>query len=356
MACSNLLKGWLGLNGGIVFDKTKSPTKVEMEVPCGQCWSCRLARSREWAIRLVKEATNWPEDKRIFITLTYNNENLPKDGSLQLEDYQNFMKALRYHFSSVIPAENGKEKRIYPKIKYFHCGEYGQVCKNCGTSYVMHPESKSNKKYTGCDNWVKGLGRPHYHAIIYGISFDDMEVFKRTKANEIIYKSDTLNELWGKGFCSIGEVTFESCAYVARYIMKKITGDQAQGHYVKQVGIDEDTGEVLTTPIKPEYITMSRNPAIGKEWCQKYLTDIAKNDAVLLSRKGQTFETRPPRYFMKQLQKTDEVAYEQVKTKRREQKAQLRKDNTDERSVVKERIKKIQTKNLERHFEDYHED
>ena len=81
MPCSSSLKGWVGVGGGIVFNKNKSPTRIKMEVPCGQCWSCRLARSREWATRLIKEATNLPEEQRTFITLTYNNENLPKDGS-----------------------------------------------------------------------------------------------------------------------------------------------------------------------------------------------------------------------------------------------------------------------------------
>jgi hypothetical protein len=355
MPCTNLLKGWALPNGGITFNKQKSPSGIPMEVPCGQCWSCRLARSREWALRLVKEAQFWPEEKRVFLTLTYNNENLPKDGSLDVEHFQNFMKALRYHFSSLIPAQNGKDKRIFPKIKYFHCGEYGETCKNCGDSYILHEESKSKKKYNDCKAWVKGLGRPHYHAIIYGISFDDMEVYKRTKADEIIYKSKTLEEIWGKGFCTIGNVTFESCAYVARYIMKKITGDKAESHYIKQIGIDESTGEVITNPVKPEYITMSRNPAIAKEWCEKYLTDIKKNDAVLLSRQGKSFETKPPRYFMKQLQKSDLDAYERIKQKRRETKNRMKADTTEERNLVKERIKKIQTKNLNRHFEDYHE-
>lgn len=343
-----MLKGYVGTGGGIVFSKAKSPTKIPMEVPCGQCWSCRLARSREWATRLVKEASNWPEQQRTFITLTYNNENLPKDGSLQVEDYQDFMKALRYHFS-----KETTTKRIYPKLKYFHCGEYGETCKTCNTSYIMHKESKSGKDYTGCDNFIKGLGRPHYHAILFGITFDDLEEYKKTKSGELIYKSETLNKIWGKGFCSVGQVTFESCAYVARYIMKKITGENAEQHYQKPTGIDKTTGEVLTTPVKPEYITMSRNPAIAKEWAEKYLTDISKNDSILLQRKGKAFETQPPRYFLKLLEKEDPIKYEILKAKRRIKKQQNREENSDERSLIKERLKQIQTKNLTREFEDY---
>ena len=348
MGCSSMLKGYVGYGGGIVFSKAKSPTQIPMEVPCGQCWSCRLARSREWATRLVKESTNWPEQQRTFITLTYNNENLPEDGSLQVEDYQDFMKALRYHFS-----KETKTKRIYPKIKYFHCGEYGETCKTCNTSYIMHKQSKSGKKYTGCNNFIKGLGRPHYHAILFGVTFDDLEEYKKTKSGELIYKSETLNKIWGKGFCSVGQVTFESCAYVARYIMKKITGENAELHYQKPTGINKETGEVITTPVKPEYITMSRNPAIAKEWAEKYLTDIGKNDSILLQRKGKAFETQPPRYFLKLLEKEDPIKYEILKAKRRIKKQQNREENTDERSLIKERLKQIQTKNLTREFEDY---
>ena len=349
MPCSSSLKGWVGVGGGIVFNKNKSPTKIKMEVPCGQCWSCRLARSREWATRLIKEATNWPEEQRTFITLTYNNENLPEDGSLHVEDFQNFMKALRYHFS--ILKSDGTRRN--PKLKYFHCGEYGETCKTCNTSYIMHKESKSGKKYTGCNNFIKGLGRPHYHAILFGVTFEDMEEFKRTKSGELIYKSNTLDKIWDKGYCSIGQVTFESCAYVARYIMKKVTGEQSEQHYQKPTGIDTETGEVITTPVKPEYITMSRNPAIAKEWANKYLTDIAKNDSVLLERKGKAFETQPPRYFLKLLEKEDPIKYELLKSQRRIKKAQNKSDNTDERSLIKERLKQIQTKNLTRNFEDY---
>lgn len=348
MACSNQLKGWMLANGGITFDRTKSPTKVKMEVPCGQCWSCRLARSREWATRLVKESLDWPEHERLFITLTYNNENLPTDEGLHIEDYQSFMKDLRYHFSTETPTG-----RKYKKIKYFHCGEYGQTCKTCGLSYPFHQESKSGKEYTACTTWVKGLGRPHYHAILFGVTFDDLETFKRTQSGELIYKSKKLDAIWKKGFCSIGQVSFESCAYVSRYIMKKITGDNAKEHYIKS-HTSLTTGEITHHPVKPEYISMSRNPAIAKGYAEKNMLDITKNDGVLLQRQGTAFLTKPPRYFMKLMERTDPIKYELIKEQRRQQKRLNKSENTDERSAIKERIKKIQTKTLSREFEDYH--
>lgn len=351
MACSKTLKGWVAPNGGITFNKKKSPTGIEMEVPCGQCWSCRLARSREWATRLVKESLQWDEQECSFLTLTYNNENLPADQSLKLEHFQAFMKSLRHKQSHI--GEDGK--RVFKKIKFFHCGEYGQSCRTCGESFPAHAESKSHLiTPTSCQTFSKGLGRPHYHAIIFGVKFNDLLVFKRTKSGETIYKSQYLDDIWEKGFCSVGKVTFESCAYVSRYIMKKINGDQAKDHYIKQI-IDKETGEVSFNPVKPEYITMSRNPAIGYEYCIKNQIDITKNDGVLLKRRGRAFLTKPPRYFDKQLEKEDPLLFEIIKKQRREKQRQNKKDNTDERSLVKEIVKKVQTKTLTRHFEEYHE-
>jgi len=326
MPCSNVLNGWIGEGGKLVFNKAHSKSGIPRTVPCGQCWSCRLQKSRDWAVRLVKEASYWPEDKRLFITLTYNPENLPEYGLLskpvldengkqiKQSHFQGFMKNLRDHFK-------------YPKLKYFHCGEYGDQ-----------------------------LGRPHYHAIIFGIKFDDMEEFKRTKARELIYKSKTLENIWGKGFCSIGQVTFESCAYVARYIMKKRTGEQADAHYTKIIDLDEETGEIKkTVKVPPEYITMSRNPAIAKEYYDDYHTDIFPHDRVVIKRGDKPIVSKPPRYFLKQLEKADPDMYNQVKAKRKEESKKHSEDQTPERSWAIEQVKKAQTKNLERHFESHHD-
>lgn len=347
MACPHPLKGWIGQTGGITFDKKKSPTRVAMQVNCGQCWSCRLQRSRHWAIRLVKEASYWPEEQRMFLTLTYNQQNLPDHGNLKVQDFQKFMKDLRYHFST----KKGNEKRQHKKIKYFHCGEYGQACRTCGQSLPYHQESKSGLKYNDCNKFDKGLGRPHYHAIIFGITFNDMEEFKKTSSGELIYKSKTLDKLWSKGFCSIGNVTFESCAYVARYIMKKVTGTNADQHYQRQT-VDMETGEINLNPVNPEYITMSRNPAIAKEYFQDNMLDITKNDAVILSRQGKAYLNQPPRYFMKLLEREKPEKYDDIKNKRL--RAQKLNKQTEQNLIISEKIKKIKTKTLTRLFEDYH--
>ena len=333
MACTSPLKGWCAPNGGITFAKKDSHTKIEMQVPCGQCTPCRLARSREWASRLVKEAMYWRPEETSFITLTYAPEYLPKDESINVVHFQKFMKRLRKHFTG-------------QKIKYFHCGEYGTECKNC----------KKSKFACECGNYIQGLGRPHYHAIIYGVDWDDKQPWKTTKAGSTIYRSPTLEKLWVMGHSSIGDLTFESCAYVSRYIMKKINGKQEQeGHYIKELSINHETGEIVTSKLTPEYITMSRNPAIAKEYFYDFMQEIANNDSILLSRKGTVYETKPPRYFDKQLEKQDPTALELIKTARLRRQRANKADNTPERCEIKAQLKQLKMSEVTRDFEDYHE-
>lgn len=156
-------------------------------------------------------------------------------------------------------AETGRKKRFYRKILYYHAGEYGEK-----------------------------LGRPHYHACIFGIDFKDKVLIKMT--NDIpLYKSDTLSRIWGKGFCSVGNVTFESAAYVARYIMKKVGGPEKKEHYER---IDKETGELIN--LKQEYTTMSRRPGIGKTWFNKFKQDIFPNDFIV-DKNGE--KHRVPKYY-----------------------------------------------------------
>jgi hypothetical protein len=116
-----------------------------------------------------------------------------------------------------------------------------------------------------------------------------------------------LAKLWPYGFVTIGEVTMESCAYVARYVTKKIKGKDAENHYIYW---DPLTGE--GTPIEPEYATMSRKPGIGKEWFDKYKSDIYPHDYVVLKK----HKIRPPRYYDKLL---TEEELEKIKEKRQEE-------------------------------------
>jgi len=166
--------------------KEDADHSIQVSLPCGQCVGCRLERSRQWAVRCVHESQLHKEN--CFITLTYAPEHLPQNSSLDYRDFQLFMKRLRKRFT-------GKS------IRFYMCGEYGE-----------------------------NFGRPHFHACIFGHNFDDLKLWK-TQNDVPLFRSKTLEELWPFGHSSVGTVTFESAAYVARYIMKKVTGDAAAEHY-----------------------------------------------------------------------------------------------------------------------------
>lgn len=241
----------------------------KQDLPCGQCVGCRLERSRQWAMRCLHEAKTHEENS--FITLTYNKDHLPVDGSLDLSHYQKFMKRLR--------------KEAKRAIRFFHCGEYGEK-----------------------------LGRPHYHALLFGYDFRDKKLWKE-KNGFRLYTSEQLSGVWGKGHAIIGDVTFESAAYVARYILKKRTNKE---EYTNEKGIkyvakdihylDANTGVVR----RPEYTTMSRRPGIGRNWFDLYADDVYPSDEVIIN--GQS--VKPPRYYDNLLDKLNPSLLDYVKSKR----------------------------------------
>jgi len=269
----------------------------QVTVPCGQCVGCRLERSRQWAIRCMHEASLYEDN--CFITLTYSNKYLPKDRSLDVSHFQKFMKRLR--------------KRFGEGIRFFHCGEYGS-------------------KY----------GRPHFHAILFNFDFSDKYFWEDRKGFKL-YRSPILEELWPFGHSSVGSATFESAAYVARYIMKKVTGDAADEHY--WTSVDPVTGEVFK--LKPEYTTMSRRPGIGKSWFERFGTDVFPKDEVVVRGK----KLRPPKYYDSLYELYDPEDFERIKVRRKQNSRIFVSNNTPDRLDVRHKIKKIQTSRLVRNYE-----
>jgi len=263
---------------------------LEIELPCGGCIGCRLEHSRQWAVRCMHEASL--HDQNCFLTLTYDDDHLPEDGSLSRTAFPSFMKRLRKAF----PAK---------RIGYYHVGEYGE------TTF-----------------------RPHYHALLFGFMFPDMVRYKG-EGERTLYTSQTLDRLWGLGECKIGALTFESAAYVARYTMKKQRGQQT---YRRR---NVRTGEVHD--LVPEFSTMSLKPALGKKWFERFHGDVYPDDFVVVNGKQQ----KPPRYYDKLLA---QEAFESVKAKRHEraQKPAVKADNSPERRAVREQVKQAQISTLKR--------
>lgn len=272
MPCFKPLTAWRGSVGesgkrSVVFkasDASPGLSVLDQKLPCGQCVGCRLDYSYDWAVRCVCEAQMHKQNS--LILLTY--EKVPPDGSLQLLDWQNFMKALR--------------KAVGP-VRHFHAGEYGTQ-----------------------------NGRPHDHALLFGYDFPDKVYFKMAASGHRLYRSKILEKLWNKGNCSVGEMSFDSAGYLARYLLDKPTltrqvkddvgnvigrtfTDKAISKY--GVKVDFKTGEEVLLR-RPEYLTMSRGGrdgrGIGYSWFQKFRVDVFPRDYMVLDG-GRKMP--PPRYF-----------------------------------------------------------
>lgn len=281
---------------GIVFDKRES-NGVKLQIPCGQCIGCRLEHSRQWAMRCMHESSLY--DSNCFVTLTYSPEKLPATGTLVKKHYQDFMKRLRFH--------------IAPKrVRFFHCGEYGEE-----------------------------HGRPHYHACLFGYDFPDRVLYKDYNGTKL-YSSATLERLWGFGFATVGDVTFESAAYVARYVLKKMTGPEALRYYE----FDPLTGEVLAERER-EYTTMSRRPGIGQEWYRRFSKEVYPDDEVIVRGK----KVKPPKYYDRLLEAAHAEVYTKVKEERERAGIARASENTPERLYVREKVAKARLGFLKRGLE-----
>lgn len=256
-------------------------------------------------------------NNNIFITLTYNKQNVPTNGSINKRHYQLFMKRLRKKYSD-------------KKIRFFHCGEYGELCKVCG-------ENRDFCRKGSCKSFIPILGRPHYHAILFNFDLEDKKFLKEKNGHKM-YTSEILNEIWGMGYCTIGDVTFESAAYVARYSLKKVHGKKQEEHYQGRT---------------PEYITMSRGGSgkgeggIGKGWFKKYSSDVYPDDFVLSRGK----KLKPPKFYDLLLEAQNPEKYLQIKQKRAEADANLKPDNQHKRLLVREKVQIARYKQLIRHDE-----
>lgn len=223
-------------------------------IPCGQCIGCRLSYSREWANRLMCELQY--HKKACFITLTYNDANVPRREyvdmetgeiclslTLQKRDFQLFMKRLR--------------KRFGEGIRFYACGEYGSETQ-----------------------------RPHYHAIIFGVDFkEDRYQFGLNKFGHSYYRSPELERLWTYGNSMIADVSWNCCAYVARYVTKKRTG--VHKNYYQTFNVD------------PEFSLMSRRPGIARIYYEENKERIYEHDEMFFSTMKGGIKQKPPRYFDK---------------------------------------------------------
>ena len=194
-----------------------------------------------------------------------------------------------------------------------------------------------------CGEYGDKLQRPHYHYLIFGYNFPDRYRFKTSHSGEQLYRSATLEQLWPFGHSWIGEVTIDSCAYVAAYVLKKMTGEKAWEHYKRT---DEAGNDYW---LEPEFNLMSRGKGIGKEWWERYHRDVIVQDCV--NNHGK--KSRPPRYYDKLLELMDPRLYEAIKNARIRRAKEHEEDNTPARLQDKEIIANAKIATKKRNLESY---
>lgn len=285
-------------------------------ISCGQCMQCRLQRVKQRAVMSICESLEHTENS--FVTLTFGypqtysyyrhkvglSHYLAKkkahfhEWSLDVETFQKFMKRLRnwyYNYqlcnhllslgrSDLIPSNyplvthvrlpflerSFLLKDFRPnKIRCMHCGEYGD----------QHQ-------------------RPHHHCILFGFQFPDLkEIYENGKK---YYTSDILSHLWTFGIHRIGECSYNSCAYVSRYVTKKVNGNNQEQYYNGR---------------KPEYVTYSTKPVLGANYFIKNYIEFVNTGLVSVVA-DKKYECPIPRSYDNILKKIDFNLFTSMKEKR----------------------------------------
>lgn len=189
-----------------------------------------------------------------------------------------------------------------------------------------------------CGEYGDEGGRPHYHALLFGLDFEDKTIHSR-EGEKTHYTSETLRKIWGLGHVLIGPVTQKTAAYCARYNLKKVTGERAIEHYQR---VNSETGEIYW--LLPEYTNMSRMPGIGKGWFDKFKSDVYPSDFMV--DKGKKYQV--PKYYDKQLEKENPDLHKTIKRKRIKRALKRAADNTPQRLAVREECLTAKTKTLKR--------
>jgi len=266
MTCSTPIKAYWpkdnAADGRLVFDiKRAHPKKGPLEIPCGQCMGCRVAKASEWATRMLHEVKVHAKHACHFATFTYSPEALEQRGSWSVSknEHQLLMKRMRKH---------------YGQFRFFMCAEYGSQFK-----------------------------RPHYHYVLFGLALPDLKPLMKSKSGALLTASPTLEQIWGNGFVQIGKVTEQSCRYVAGYVTKRLTGENAADHYLHE-RTNPTTGEIVTEQCEPEFGLMSRRPGLGSEWFERWGGDAFPSDFLITNGKK-----RPvPRFYRSRLGEEEKKA------------------------------------------------
>ena len=294
------------------------------QIPCGQCIGCRLEYSRQWANRGYCESKLWKNNW--FVTLTYDDEHLkiPEDiedssgitwcddgtgsGTLIKEDLTAFIKSVR----QIMKREHSQDN-----IRFMACGEYGGKTE-----------------------------RPHFHVIFFNLNLPLEDLYEPRLINhEPYYRSHTIERAWTKGISNISECTWNTIAYTARYITKKIKGENSEEYYSRK-------GQIK------EFFRVSRMPGIGEGYYRKHWKEIYDRDEIIIKNRQGNIATKPPKYFDKLFEAEHPKEWEEIKARRKKQAQEANKVKDQKTSIfraeqleIEERLKDEETQKLIRAME-----
>lgn len=245
------------------------PENDYFRIPCGQCIDCRLRYSKEWASRITCESALY--ENNLFVTLTYDDEHLPRSkvcptlSTLDYRDLQLFLKRFR---------EALRRDFDFSGVRYYAAGEYGDTSQ-----------------------------RAHFHICFFNLPYQLMEqlrYYKTSFCGDIYTISDYIQKIWGKGIVVCGDLNFQSAAYVARYVCKKMKGSDKLEE-LKKLGLANQESR------------MSLKPGIGADYFHLFKDDIYKNDEMFLPAVGRVCVSR---YFDKLMDLDNPIFLAELKAKR----------------------------------------
>lgn len=264
------------------YNEIKSVDPDAFLVPCGKCIGCKMDYSRAWADRMMLELES-NNGKAVFITLTYDDYHLVNkngfsldekvdrgsfqcslDGKLLYNDYGSLYKKHLQLFMKKLRKELDKQQI---KVRFYAVGEYG--------------------------SWEHSH-RPHFHIVLFGLGLDDLSRKVPVGQNELgqkVFTCPLIFRCWNRGFVSVGDVSWRSCAYVARYVNKKVL-DPGENYLIE------------SAELNPLFSLMSRKPGIAK----KYLEDhpgCLDYTSIYISDSDGSKKINIPKYFVNQLKLTD---------------------------------------------------
>lgn len=261
-------------------------------LPCGQCVGCRLEYSRQWATRCVLEAMQY--ENNYFVTLTYDDEHISE---------------LKRCYDDVLVDEStGEVVSVNAERRYTLCPDHlTKFIKDLRRYFEYHFEFKGIR-FFACGEYGDEKERPHFHVILFNCPLPDVYYWKspKFKGSKPYRRSHILEKIWPRGFVCVGDVSFKSCAYVARYMMKKQKGFNAKHFY-------DDRGLV------PPFTRCSRKPGIAKSYFDENSGKIYEVDRLYIAgADGSAVRVRPPAYYDRLLDNIEPELLCDVKERRKE--------------------------------------